>query len=320
MRVPAVVERPATLDNRFAQPLFVHRSAAVALAKKSAPAEVARLEREPERLAADGARPGHAGVDLRPDRQRAHAERLDDRARGLAAGDDERAHAVRRECCGKRAKRRLRRGSPRARRRAPSAPRRSRPAPRWRRRAPDLSAQRGNGLGGDRGDHAGVRRRSRAGRSGTSAPLSRATATCLRVASEQLPDSQATGPGRRRHGPRAAARVGAIAQRARETQGKSRAAGGERQVDAGASRRDQVLVARRVDDRVRAAFGGKRREPRAHGVGACVHVGIRHEARPCPCVCAASTRTRLASVIGVSGWLRMPESDSSTSPTNRWPR
>ena len=33
--------------------------------------------------------------------------------------------------------------------------------------------------------------------------------------------------------------------------------------------------------------------------------------------CACSTRTRFASVIGVSGWLRMPLSLSSTSPTNR---
>ena len=107
--------------------------------------------------------------------------------------------------------------------------------------------------------------------------ISRATATCLRVASEQLPDSQATGPGDARHGPRAAARVGAIAQRARETQRKSRAAGGERQVDAGAPGRDQVLVARRVHDRVRAAFGGKRFQPRTHGVCSCLHVGIRHE-------------------------------------------
>ena len=37
------------------------------------------------------------------------------------------------------------------------------------------------------------------------------------------------------------------------------------------------------------------------------------------CICACSTRTRLASVIGVSGWFRMPLSDSSTSPTKRWP-
>jgi hypothetical protein len=44
--------------------------------------------------------------------------------------------------------------------------------------------------------------------------------------------------------------VGAIAQGARQTQGKSCAAGGERQVDAGASCRDQVQVARNVDDAI----------------------------------------------------------------------
>jgi hypothetical protein len=35
--------------------------------------------------------------------------------------------------------------------------------------------------------------------------------------------------------------------------------------------------------------------------------------------CACSTRTRLASVIGVSGCCRIGLSDSSRSPTNRWP-
>ncbi|MNG95851.1 hypothetical protein D3C79_548970 [compost metagenome] len=36
-------------------------------------------------------------------------------------------------------------------------------------------------------------------------------------------------------------------------------------------------------------------------------------------VCCCSTRTRLESAIGVSGWWRMPDSFSNVSPTNRWP-
>ena len=42
---------------------------------------------------ADAARPGHAGVDLRPDRSARDAERLHDRARRLAAGDEQAARS-----------------------------------------------------------------------------------------------------------------------------------------------------------------------------------------------------------------------------------
>ena len=41
-----------------------------------------------------GCRPGHAGIDLGTDAQPVDAERLDDRAGGFAASDDQLAHAA----------------------------------------------------------------------------------------------------------------------------------------------------------------------------------------------------------------------------------
>ena len=36
-----------------------------------------------------------------------------------------------------------------------------------------------------------------------------------------------------------------------------------------------------------------------------------------PATCRCRTRTRLGSLMGVNGWLRIPDSLSSSSPTNR---
>jgi len=59
-------------------------------------AEVARLQRQVQPRGTrrrGGVAPGHARVDLRPDAQLRDAQGLHARARGLAAGDDELAHA-----------------------------------------------------------------------------------------------------------------------------------------------------------------------------------------------------------------------------------
>ena len=101
-----------------------------ALLKKSRGAEIAGLERQAHRHV-DAAQRRHAGIDLRPDRELAHAQRLHDRAGGLAAGDDEAAEAVLEQRRGQPAGEATR--SPRrpVRRRTSSAPPRPRPDRRW---------------------------------------------------------------------------------------------------------------------------------------------------------------------------------------------
>jgi hypothetical protein len=85
-----------------------------------------------------------------------------------------------------------------------------------------------------------------------------------------------------------------------------------------AAQHTQVVVVHGIGHGQRHALGGAAPQPFAHGVGPCATSSVR--SRPTrAALCACSTRTRLASVIGVSGWSRMPLSDSSWSPTNRWP-
>ena len=67
-------------------------------------AEIAGFERQRQgrfvRAGREAHRPRHAGIDLPADAQAGHAKRLHHRARGLAAGDDEAAHAARDEAGG----------------------------------------------------------------------------------------------------------------------------------------------------------------------------------------------------------------------------
>ena len=65
-------------------------------------AEIAGFERQASGGLAEAHRPRHAGIDLPADAQPGHAERLHDRARGLAAGDDQPPHAARDEAAGDR--------------------------------------------------------------------------------------------------------------------------------------------------------------------------------------------------------------------------
>ena len=283
------------------------RSIARRLGEEVVAAEVARLERERRRLAADRARPRHAGIDLGPDRQRAHAERLDDGAGGLAAGHDERPHAAAASAARNAAERFLdeARGA-RGAERAPARPR-PRPAPRSRRRAPAVARSAATALAAI----APPSRGSAASAIGSSCERGRRARSGRAPARAWPPSSCRTATRRARRRRRPRPRAGATLPRVRgkrcgETQRQSGTAGREREVDAGSAGGHQVLVARRVDDRVAAALGREPREPRAHRVGARVDVGARDRAPPCPCVCAASTRTRFASVIGVSGWSRMP--------------
>ena len=95
--------------------------------------------------------------------------------------------------------------------------------------------------------------------------------------------------------------------------------GDERQVGAGLPERAQVVVLEGVGDGVAAALRPQSGERVAHRTGPAAIASQR--TRPTLAgVWRASSRTRLLSRIGVSGWSRMWVSESSASPTNRCPR
>src|ERR1700734_1972564 len=73
--------------------LFHHRQRAV---EKIFAAEIAGFQGEKHGgFVSGGAQHRHAGGDFRPHGERTDAEAIDDRAGGLAAGDDQAAHAAR---------------------------------------------------------------------------------------------------------------------------------------------------------------------------------------------------------------------------------
>ena len=82
----------------------------------------------------------------------------------------------------------------------------------------------------------------------------------------------------------------------------------------------QVGGVDRVDDDV-ADAGRSRRSlrPLDDRLRSLMDDGQSEEADS-PAVCRCSTRAMLASVIGVSGWWRIDDSESRSSPTKRWPR
>ena len=83
------------LDDRLAQLARSVTRASERLEEEVGATEVPRLEGERERRVAERRHPRHAGRDLAADRERADPERVDDRARRLAAGDDDAARARR---------------------------------------------------------------------------------------------------------------------------------------------------------------------------------------------------------------------------------
>ena len=259
--------------------------------------------------------PRHARIDL---------------ARRCAALDAERLHARhrpsrrRRRRAGGRRPRRGRARWPTARPRR-CAPARSAPSGRLHRldRRPARRSRR-SAAGAGRGARGPRERRVDdpspcASRSGSMAkpapPASMKCWTCAFDALEQLPDTIAAVPA-----------AGGSARRWRSARGRGSAAGRSRRpspaissgrLGEGAPQRHQVGVGDRIDDRERDACALQRGDALADGVGAGAHRPVVDQADARVAHWRCSTRTRLASVIGVSGWSRMPLSFSSTAPTNR---
>ena len=91
------------------------------------------------------------------------------------------------------------------------------------------------------------------------------------------------------------------------------------QIRAGRAQPAQILVLDHVGDGIGAACRPQLGEAGADRVRPAADHVERHQPDLARRSAGRSTRTRLASVIGVSGWCRMWVSDSSRSPTNRWP-
>ena len=258
---------------------------------------------------------GHPGVLLAADEHRADAERLDHRAGGLAPRDDDPAHAERRPPCGPahpacaRAPRPSAGPSPpRPRHAAPAVPR-SRRAPAHDRRAPAArrsprpagsprpawlpgragrkGTAHGRGPPAPASSPSNCRRGRPLGpgavrRGGPPSPSDRRVRAIRRRGPARLPRS-----GRRGHRPPPPARPG----RRRQSHRPRRAA-----CPAVPGRRGAARTAAAPD---RTTCSGTR--PTGYGVW-----------RP-------RTRTRSGSVMGVSGWWAIEDSDSSRPCTNRCP-
>jgi hypothetical protein len=255
-----------------------------------------------------------------PMRSCLHAQRLHHRARGLAAGHHQAAHAGSHQA--------LRRCAPA---RVPPARRpvhaqlglhglHLRRVRRWRRPAPAAACQllarpgqRLRATGRARASASGSMRSRPAGWPASAAPgrwwppsncptAPRRPPTGgqrrrLRVALQ--PAARSVGGGRPSATPEPAVTSGSIGHRRPST------------------RRSSLLMHRPPPGPRRRPAGLQpcARGPRRRGPPRRSAAGPRGRR-----LCACSTRTRLASVIGVSGWSRMPLSLSSWSPTNRWPR
>ena len=271
-------------------------------------AEVAGLQREVERRVVAGRRarrgPRHAGRDLRADGQLPDAERLDDRARGLAAGDDEAAHAA------------LRPGRARSRASASSTSAPARMAPSacctaatasgaavaYTRTGPCASrgpAQRSaspttsSAVPRGRADRSRRRRRPRR----RSAPPARWSPTN----SCPTPPHAAPVGRRQRVGPHVGRQRAGRAPVLRQADRDPRARGDESQVGEREPDRHQVVVRDRVDDRDADAVGPQRRAALGDRARSARDRCRTRRGRPCGASARCSTRTRLASVIGVSG-------------------
>ena len=138
--------------------------------------------------------------------------------------------------------------------------------------------------------------------------------TCRLVASEQLPDTTALSP--EAAGSALAADEGAMPKLAGSpiatpepavTSGIRASAGPRRS-------RSSFETASTIAMPIPSAFSCAMRSSIACAPRATTAWSMSPTLRR---VCACSTRTRLGSVIGVSGWFCMPLSLSSTSPANR---
>ena len=125
----AVEDRGADRADRLALPGVAHfgspsERTAKARKEKVGRAEIAGFEREGQSRLVEARGPRHAGVDLRADAQASDAERLNNGARSLAAGDDEAPDARRGKTAGDRRQRLLDQVRRPARGRAGAVPRR----------------------------------------------------------------------------------------------------------------------------------------------------------------------------------------------------
>ena len=105
----------------------------------------------------------------------------------------------------------------------------------------------------------------------------------------------------------------------RQAHRDARAAGDQREIGGTGAEVDQMAFADRIGDRLRMPAARSSPSRARIAAGPLVDHGMRQQPDR-PRLCRCSTRTRLLSVIGVSGWWRMWLSESSWSPTNRWPR
>ena len=299
------------------------RSAALMLARRPNAlgeevdaAEVARLQRDVQAVAPRRRRrmaPRHAGVDLR--RRCAAAatpSACTHGARGLAAGDDEPAHAaLDQRRARSRASSLLDQRAGVARRRAAPAPPAPPPAPRWRRQHRLASARRGSAQASAGVDRVARRAASAADRSRSAGRPARDELRDLRVRRLR---AAARDDRAQRRAPAGSARRASPSRRDARSSRAGRSRGPSRRSTSGrsAQRRAEAHAGRRCRSRRRsrcatpsAAQRGDARRGSARGSPARTCRG-----RPAPTRrlrhCACSTRTRLASVIGVSGWSRMP--------------
>ena len=264
---------------------------------------------------------GTPGIDHRPDPQPLDAQRLDHGTAGLAAGHHQAA--------------RTGRDQPRSR----SRPSRARPGCRHdrgraglgrlhlvgRRAGVDQHRPIGHPLDGpgDRLSRAASPPPAARDRAAGRGAWPAIAATCSSVAAEQEPARTTSPPGDRRQAVGQRHRRRAV-RWPRKFSGSPMAMPeppvSSDHVGAGRTQAAQILVLEHVGDGVAAArLRAARRSGRGSRLGPAPDHVERHQPDLARRSARCSTRTRLASVIGVSGWWRMWVSESSRSPTNRWP-
>ena len=151
-----------------------------------------------------------------------------------------------------------------------------------------------------------------------------AAAICSSVAFEQLPATMRPGPPTGAAAARSAAcraRGRAATSAAREPEPDARRAGRERDAssaDLADRLRDRARTPRRRSPR-RQPCRGQSRQPRPRSPRRRFATVDRSTRPTLPRLWRASTRTRLASCIGLSGWSFSGLSFSGTAPTNRLP-